>query len=416
MTCSPGYASLPGSSNCTLCPAGYSAVGGSANCSICPSGKNSSAGSSGCTTCPLGFNSTAGSSSCDFCASGYYRIEGNLCKPPGYVSTIAGSPGVVGWTDGQGLSASFNAPFGVAVDSFGNLFIADTGNNKIRKINSTGYVSTIAGSGAQGSADGQGLSASFKNPHGIAVDSFGNLYIADTNNFRIRIINSTGYVSTIAGSGVWGSADGQGQSALLRNPLGIAMESVGNLYITDLIDQRIRKINSTGYVSTIAGSGVIGSANGQGLSASFRYPNGIAVDSVGNLYIVDWGNNRIRKINSTGYVSTIAGSGDIGSADGQGLSASFQFPFGIAVDSFGNLYIVDSYNHRIRKINSTGYVSTVAGFLRGFNDGQGPIASFNLPTKVAFDPTGYLYVTESPEGNEFDQSHRVRRVVIGIEP
>jgi uncharacterized protein YjiK len=322
------------------------------------------------------------------------------------VSTIAGSPGDVGSADGQGLSASFSGPKGIAVDSFGNLYIADTDNHKIRKINSTGYVSTIAGNGAVGSADGQGLSATFNYPWGIAADSFGNLYIASTGNDRIRKMSSTGFVSSIAGIGTIGSAgskDGQGLSASFNNPVGVAVDLFGNLYIADRSNHKIRKINSTGYVSTIAGSGAIGSADGQGLSASFRAPNGITVDSVGNLYIADTENHRICKINSTGYVSTIA-------------SATFNYPWGIVVDSFGNLYIADNRNHRIRKINTTGHVSTIAGRHRGFSDGQGLIAEFNYPTGVAFDPSGYLYVTETIYGSEFEQSHRVRRVVIGTEP
>jgi secreted PhoX family phosphatase len=277
-------------------------------------------------------------------------------------------------------------------------------------------VSTIAGSGEKGFADGQGLSSSFYGPHGIAIDSFGNLYIADRDNHRIRKINSTGYVSTIAGSGEEESADGQGLSSSFRFPSGIAVDSLGNLYIADTNNDLIRKINSTGYVSTISGSGEEGSADGQGLSATFNFPIGITLDSFGNLYIVENGNHKIRKINSTGYVSTIAGSGEVGSADGQGLSASFNFPMGIAIDSFGNLYIADRYNHRIRKINSTGYVSTFAGLSRGFSDGQGPEAEFTFPSRLALDPSGLLYVTEAIGGPESSQSHRVREVVVGTDP
>jgi DNA-binding beta-propeller fold protein YncE len=269
---------------------------------------------------------------------------------PQAMSTFAGD-GQPSFNDGPALSASFYYPYGIAVDSDGNLFIADSYNHRIRKINTTGYVTTIAGDGRYAFADGQGLSASFYLPTGIALDSAGNLYVADCINNRIRKINSTGYVTTIAGDGQPAFNDGQGLIASFYNPYGIAVDSNGNLFIADTENNMIRKINSTGYVSTLAGDGRPAfNDSSVGVFASFMRPADISVDSTGNLYIADCNNNRIRKINAASFVSTSAGDGRSAFNDGVGVFASFNLPAGTALDSGGNLYIAEYYNNRIRKI------------------------------------------------------------------
>jgi sugar lactone lactonase YvrE len=314
------------------------------------------------------------------------------------VSTIAGSS--VGYNDGQGTSALFYNPAGIALDSSGNLYVADTFNNRIRKISPSGAVSTIAGSGGQGFSDGQGTSAMFTYPWGIAVDSNGNLYVVDTFNHKIRKISPSGSVSTFAGSSS-GYSDGQGTSALFSYPQGIAVDSSGNVYVADSFNHKIRKITSSGSVSTIAGSGQ-GSSDGEGTSAMFNTPQGIAVDSARNLYVVDTYNHRIRKISIFGTVSTIAGSG-YGYSDGQGTSAMFTYPFGIAVDSTGNLFVADRNNYKIRKISPSGNVVTIAGSSGGFSDGQGSSAKFYGPVGIVVNSIGNLYVGDS-------DNNRVRKL------
>ena len=253
-------------------------------------------------------------------------------------------------------------------------------------------VTTIAGSGIEGFADGQGTSAQFSGSRGIAVDNNGNIYVADSN--RIRKIDTTGYVSTLAGNIVGGYADGQGTSAQFNYLCGIAVDSSGNVYVADLINLRIRKIDTTGYVTTIAGSGTEGFADGQGTSAQFGSPRGVAVDNLGNIYVAD--SNRIRKIDTTGYVSTLAGNIVGGDADGQGTSAQFGSHCGVAVDSSGNVYVTDLFNYRIRKIDSAGYVSTFAGGrIQGDANGPASVAQFEIPYGVAVGIDGNIYVTDN---------------------
>jgi sugar lactone lactonase YvrE len=234
------------------------------------------------------------------------------------------------------------------------VYVADSGNNKIRKITSAGVVTTLAGSGSIGSADGVASSASFAGLSGVAVDSSGNVYAADSSNFKIRKITSTGVVTTLAGSGSIGSADGSASSASFTSLTGIAVDSSGNVYVADGDKHKIRKITSTGEVTTFAGSGVDASIDGIGTAASFNYPSGLAIDSIGDVYVADTGNNKIRKITPTGVVSTLAGSGVQGLVDGIGTSARFNLPKGVVVDSAGNLYVADPYNNKIRKITIIG--------------------------------------------------------------
>ncbi len=338
----------------------------------------------------------------------------DLLKDGVTVSTLAGNRGFVyepgkigdiddvgqGYVDGQGDSARFNGPRGIVVDASGNVYVADTNNNRIRKITPTGLVTTFAGSGVKGYADGQGTSAMFKEPCGVALDASGNLYVADRLNCRIRKITPDGMVSTFAGSGDFAYADGQGTSAKFNGPLSVAVDAFGNVYVADALNYRIRKITPTGMVSTFAGSGDYDFQNMQGADgpaagAKFNDPNFVAADAFGNVYVAEWGGHRIRKVTPTGIVSTFAGSSDFAFADGQGIKASFKNPTSVALDSLGNLFVAD-YSDRIRKITPTGMVSTFAGSgENGFADGRGASAKFNYPQCVALDASGNVYVAES---------------------
>jgi serine/threonine-protein kinase len=266
-----------------------------------------------------------------------------------YVTTLAGS-GAIGATDATGTAASFNSPAGVAVDAAGNVYVADTFNNNIRKITSAGVVTTLAGSGTVGAVDATGTAASFFNPFGVAVDAAGNVYVGDYNNHKIRKITSAGVVTTLAGSGTVGAVDATGTAASFYQPAGVAVDAAGNVYVADGSNHKIRKITSAGVVTTLAGSGTIGAVDATGTAASFKYPYGIAVDAAGNVYVGDSNNHKIRKITSAGVVTTLAGSGAIGATDATGTAASFNFPYGVAVDAAGNAYVADYGNNKIRKI------------------------------------------------------------------
>jgi serine/threonine protein kinase, bacterial len=238
--------------------------------------------------------------------------------------------------------------------------VADAGNNKIRLISPPGTVSTFAGTGIAGAADGKDT-ATFNSPLGVAVDISGNVYVADYENDLIRKITPGGLVSTLAGkTGVTGLVDGADTAARFNLPQGLAVDASGNIYVVDNGNNAIRKITPDGVVSTLAGSGATGSANGTGKSASFNSPFGIAIDAAGNVYVADSGNNLIRKITPDGVVSTFAGSGVKGAGNGTGAAASFNTPAGLAVDAAGNIYVSDENNNLIRKISTAGAVTTIA--------------------------------------------------------
>ena len=314
-----------------------------------------------------------------------------------------------GLTDGTGSAARFCTPWGVAVDSAGNIYVADMNNYTIRKVSNAGVVTKIAGAFFLiGSADGTGSAARFNNPYGLAVDNVGNIYVADGGNSTIRKITNAGVVTTLAGSpGVSGSVDGTGSAARFNSPYGgLAADQSGNLFFSDYNNNTIRKITSGGVVTTVAGlPGVTGSIDGIGSAARFNGPAGIAADSAGNVYVVDYGNSTVRKITSSGVVTTLAGAaGMVGSADGIGALARFNYPYGIAVDSSGNVYVSDKGNHTIRKITSSGTVTTLAGtvgqpYLTGYwshsTDGTGMDARFDSPAGIAVDSAGYLYVADT---------------------
>lgn len=251
----------------------------------------------------------------------------------------------------MGTVASFNYPVGVAADASGNVYVADFGSQKIRKISPAGVVTTLAGSGAVGDVDGTGTAASFYSPHGIAVDALGNVYVAERDNNKIRKITPAGVVTTLAGSGFQGSTDANGVAATFNQPHGIAVDAAGNVYVADRSNQKIRKIIPNGDVTTLAGSGIAGAADGQGTAATFSEPVSIAVDGSGNLYVADNSNHKVRKITASGLVTTLAGSGAMGDTDGVGAAASFSHLYGVAVDAIpGYVYVADRLNHKIRKI------------------------------------------------------------------
>ncbi|MDB5101712.1 MAG: hypothetical protein JWM80_6133, partial [Cyanobacteria bacterium RYN_339] len=317
------------------------------------------------------------------------------CAPfTNIVSTLAGT-GTAGFADGAGATAQFNNPGGVAVDTAGNAYVADQDNHRVRKVTATGVVSTLAGSGTAGFADGAGATARFISPFGVAVDTGGNVYVADFDLHRIRKVTPAGLVSTLAGSGTQGYADGAGATARFSTPTGLAVDINGNVYVAEVGNNRIRKVTSAGVVSTLAGDGTIGFADGAGATAKFAFPIGVAVDLGGNVYVADSANHRIRKVTSAGVVSTVAGSGIAGFADGAGATARFSNPYGVAVDTGGNIYVADKGNHRIRKVTSAGVVSTLSGDgTNGFADGASATARFSFPSGVTVDACGKLFVAD----------------------
>ncbi len=399
-------------------------------------------------------------------------------SPGGLVSTFAGG-GAPGYTNAASAAAAFRTPAGVAVDANGNVYVADTGNHVIRKITTGGMVTTLAGGGVAGFADGTGTLARFSGPVSVAVDAAGSVYVADRGNSAIRKITPDGVVTTFAGirpgepccltesyfeaTGV--AVDGAGNvyvaprfsgnrairkitpagvgsnlyspvgdEALAFNPYGIAVDAGGTVYVTDPAAGRVRKITSDGAVSTLAGgissaagiavdpsgnafvaeagnnairkvtaAGEIGNfagsstgaTDGTGMAALLNRPAAVAVADGGDIYVADTGNHAIRRISRTGAVTTFAGSGSAGFANGNGSSASFNAPTGVALDGSGNLYVADSNNNVIRKITRAGSVSTFAGSgAAGFANGLGTSATFSSPSHVAVDRDGNVYVSD----------------------
>jgi sugar lactone lactonase YvrE len=342
------------------------------------------------------------------------------------VATLAGrgkiGPLGGGYADGPPVDAQFHDPMGLAIDAEGNLYVSDWVNHRIRMIAADGTVTTVAGSGTPGPysdiVDGPVDTARFFGPEGLAVDDQGNIYVADTLNNRIRHISPTGMVTTVAGSGpgtVYGFdgalVDGPADSARFNDPSDVAVDAGGILYVTDRLNHVIRKITPDGRVSTFAGTGEPGISDGIGAAASFELPNRIAIDKRGNLYVtegrfLDFGEQtygfRVRKITPDAKVTTLAGTGEPGHRDGPGLTAEFDVPIGIDVDAKSNVYVVDSGAHRVRRISPDGVVSTVAGSgTAGYADGPVSEAEFWYPTDIAVGPDGQLYIADW-------KNHRIR--------
>ncbi|MBO9540478.1 IPT/TIG domain-containing protein [bacterium] len=328
----------------------------------------------------------------------------------GTITTVAGN-GNWGFSgdNGSPLSAKLDSPEGVVLDASGTLYIADSSNFRVRKV-SGGLITTVAGNGASAySGEGVATSVAISPPRYIALDASGNLYIADTDNHRVRKVDTSGTISTVAGDGNRGfSGDsGSATSARLDSPRGLAFDASGNLYITDYYNGRIRKV-SGGVITTVVGNGgaAFGGDGGAATSATLRYPKAIAFDPTGNLYIADNENHRIRKV-SGGIISTFAGNGALISGDGAAASdAQFGAPAGLALDASGNLYMADSSQHCIRKITAAGVITTIAGDGNaGFSGDAGPATSarLNNPHALVLNGATALYVADS-------DNHRVRKI------
>jgi hypothetical protein len=328
------------------------------------------------------------------------------------ITTVAGN-GAQGFSGDGGLAtnAKLNDPYGITIDATGNIYIVDTDNSRIRKVATSGIITTIAGTSTAGfSGDGgQATNAELSRPWGIAFDVANNLYIADYGNNRVRKVNTLGIITTVAGKGTFNySGDGGQATAAGLNTVGVVLDTLGNLYIVD--NNRIRKVNTLGIITTVAGNGASGyiGDGGQATAAELNSPLAVALDAGGNLYISDELNNCIRKVNTNGIINTIAGNGNSGyfGDGGQATAASLSAPIGLTLDAFGNLFIADTYNSVIRKVDAFGIITTVAGNnLQGFSGdgGQATAASISNPFGVAFDATGNLYFSD--EGNM-----RIRKV------
>ncbi|HEY3129921.1 MAG TPA: IPT/TIG domain-containing protein [Acidobacteriota bacterium] len=353
----------------------------------------------------------------------------------GIITTVVGS-GQAGFSgdNGPATLAALNGPSGIAVDVVGNLFLADAGNHRIRKVSTSGIITTVAGSGPIGEGaggfsgdNGPATAAVLNTPFGVAVDATGNIFIADTGNHRIRKIGTDGIITTVAGNGLAGGSfsgdDGPATLAGLAAPIGVVVDAAGNFLIADTLNHRVRKVSAgigatgTPIITTIAGNGQGGFVgdNGPATSAAFSVPIGIAFDSVGNLFIADTINNRIRKVDaSSGIIVTVAGTGELGfSGDGgAAVNARLFFPFAVAVDRTGNLFIADTFNSLIRKVDTRGIITTVAGDGEvGFTGDNSPAvsAALSLPSSVAVDSAGNLFIADGNFALEIG-NQRIRRV------
>jgi hypothetical protein len=328
-------------------------------------------------------------------------------NPDGVISVVAGGsqPGFSG-DSGPAATAQLNEPKGIAIDTAGNLYVSDRGNNVVRKITTNGIIITLAGSGKEGynGDGGPAISARLDSPDGVAMDSAGNLYIVDTGNSCVRKVDASGRITTVAGQGPkydgdFGGYSGDGGSAVsakLHFPKGISIDLAGNLYIADTDNNRIRKVDAEGKITTVAGSGPkgYGGDDGPAISAQLSAPSGVAVDPMGNLYIADTDNRRIRKVDTRGIITTVAGNGTEGSeSDGcPAVAALLNFTSGIALDMVGNLYIAEG---RIRRVDQTGTITTAAGNGQEAGDKGGPAILANVSAAaVTVDGTGTIYFSD----------------------
>jgi sugar lactone lactonase YvrE len=337
-------------------------------------------------------------------AAGAFAVTGSNT-----ITTVAGT-GVQGFSGdgGPATSAQLNNTQGVAVDGQGNLYIADFATHRVRKVDTGGTITTFAGTTGGFSGDGgPATSAQLNGPTGVAVDGQGNIYIADFNNARVRKVSPNGIITTFAGTGVPGlSGDGgPATAARLYAPKGLAADGQGNLYIVDQYNHRVRKVDSGGTITTFAGTSAGFSGDGgPATSARLMYPDWVAADANGDVYITD-GNRRVRKV-SGGTITTFAGGGQLGDG-GPATSAWLGHPLGLAVDGQGNVYIADSLDYRVRKVDTGGTITTVAGTgAGGFHGDGGPAASATVfaPTGLALDGGGNLYIADKA-------NYRVRKVL-----
>jgi cysteine-rich repeat protein len=349
-----------------------------------------------------------------------YITTQNLLRrvsPDGIIARVAGQSGVLGGFAGDGgpaLAAQFDGANGVAVAGDGVIYVADTSNNRVRRIAVNGVIATAAGSGVGGAggAGGGATSATLAAPHGIAVDGDGNLYIAETYNHVVQRVRPGGEIAIIAGTGLgsFGGDGGPAVAAQLAFPHDVAVDAAGAVFILDNENCRIRRVDPDGTITTIAGTGSCGydGDGGPATAAELSYPEGLALDGAGNLYIADTGNVRVRRVNAAGTISTVAGDGSsgFGGDGGPAIEAQFAAPRGLVVDGAGNLYIADTGNRRVRKVSAAGTVTTIAGTGASGAAGDGgpaTAAQLALPVALALDAAGRLYIAD-------DGSNRVRRV------
>ena len=332
---------------------------------------------------------------------------------PGEITTVAGGIPYIG-DGGSAVSANIGSPEKLAFDGSGNLYIADTGNHRVRRVDVTGTITTVAGTGEKGydGDDKPATSARLNTPSGVAVDGAGNVYIADTGNRRIRRVDTSGRITTVAGTGGYGydGDDKPATEAALADPNAVAADASGNVYIADTYNNRIRRVDTTGRITTVAGTGNAGydGDDKPATTAGLNLPRGVTVDAAGNVYIADVSNDRIRRVDPTGQITTVAGTGTRG-FDGDGgpaIAAALDEPGDVAVDGSGGLFIAEHGNRRIRLVDTAGRITTVAGSGgRGYDGDDKPATSASLSSLrgMAVDGSGNVYIGDT-------DSHRIRRV------